>query len=196
MSAMAPAYPVTYEVADAAPQNRLSVLLRVIFFIPHYIIIYFLQIALGVILFLAWFAILFTGRYPEGMLRFSIGGVRWQSRGYGYLSLLTDKYPPFSLDDDPAYPIRFNCEERVEGRNRLTTFWPIRWLMALPHLVILMFLGVAAFVVILLAWFAALFTGSVPPGLHNFLVGVGRWNQRVTAYIYDLVDEYPPFSMS
>ncbi len=196
MSAESAAYPVVYQAAEAAPQNRLSVLLRIIFAIPHLIITYFLQIAMGVILLIAWFVILFTGSYPGGMLTFSQGGLRWMTRVNGYLFLLTDKYPPFGFDDDAEYPIRLSIEDRIENRNRLTTFWPIRFIMAIPHFIVLYILAIVAVVILIIAWFVALFTGSVPAGMHNFLAGFSRWYARVMAYVYDLIDEYPPFSLN
>lgn len=194
MAAMAPVYPVTFEADGPAPQNRLSVFFRLILAIPHFIILYFLRIALQVVTLIAWFAILFTGKYPAGMLRFAVGCTRWNTLVNAYVMLLTDRYPPFALDQDSQYPVRFLVQERSTGRNRLTTFFRI--ILVLPHVVILAVLGVAAFVVLVLAWFAALFTGRVPAGMHGFLVGYNRWSARVSAYLILLVDEYPPFSLT
>ncbi|MDZ7729133.1 MAG: DUF4389 domain-containing protein [Dehalococcoidia bacterium] len=145
---------------------------------------------------MSWFAILFTGRYPAGMLRFSIGFMRWNARVSGYMYLLTDRYPPFSMDEDALYPVRIEIDEEVEGRNRLTTFWPIRWLLAIPHLIIIQVLGYVAGILVFIAWIVALITGSVPAGLHNFLAGYVRWQFRANAYAYNLTDRYPPFSLS
>jgi hypothetical protein len=194
MTATAPVYPVTLDVDGPVPQGRLSVFFRLILAIPHLIILYFLRIALQVVTLIAWFAILFTGKYPAGMLRFAIGCVRWQTLVSGYVMLLTGNYPPFALDQDSAYPIRFQAEERSTGRNRLTTFFRI--FLVIPHLIVLALLGIAAYVVVIIAWFAALITGSVPAGLHTFLVGYNRWGARVNAYLFLLVDDYPPFSLA
>jgi len=95
-------YPVTYELAYPEQMSRLTTFFRAILVIPHYIIVYFLQIALSVITFIAWFAILFTGQYPRGMFSFAVGVLRWQQRVIAYYALLTDAYPPFSMEAGPA----------------------------------------------------------------------------------------------
>jgi hypothetical protein len=191
---MAPAYPFSVDVDAAAPQNRLSVLLRILYVIPHAIIMYFLQLAMGVIAFIAWFAILFTGQYPQGMMQFSVNAMHWWTRYTGYTYLLTDKYPPFAMGADANYPIRLAGDGTIEGRNRLTVFF--RYFMLIPHAIVLAVLGLVGGVLILVAWIAALFTGSVPAGIHNFLAGLLRWTTRVGAYMLLLTDEYPPFSLS
>jgi len=175
------------------PQSRLTVFFRLIMLIPHLIVLVLLSIVVNIITFIVWFIILFTGNYPDGLLRFSIGVARWNARVNGYGSLLTGAYPGFSMDDDPNYPIRLSVDEQVSGRNRLTTFFRI--FMAIPHIIIVRCLDSAAAVVIFLAWFVALFTGSVPNGLHIFIAGVARWDTRVNAYLMLLVDDYPPFSL-
>lgn len=190
-----PAYPIRFEVDPPARQGRLGVFFRYFMTIPQAIVLYFVLIAAIVIHFISWFVILFTGKYPEGMLRFSIGAQRWSTRVSAYSWLLTSKYPPFSLEAVPDYPVRFLAEEQVDGRNRLTTFWLIRWILAIPHFFVLTFLWIAAAFVLLVAWVVAVFTAQVPAGMHSFLEGVLRWTSRLNGYIYNLCDEYPPFSM-
>jgi hypothetical protein len=185
-------YPVRFEVDDATPQGRLSLLLRFILIIPHVIILSLLGIAVGIVIMLAWFAIVFAGRFPAALVRFTIGYARWAARANAYGSLLTGAYPPFSLDEEPDYPVRLIIPERTTGRSRLTTFF--RCLLLIPHEVVLYFLGIIAGFVGLAAWLAAIVLGRVPGGLHNFLVGYTRWTERASAYAYLLVDEYPPFS--
>lgn len=194
MTAVGTAYPVSVEIDGPQPQNRLSVLLRLIFAIPAAIVAAVVGFVAVIVTIIAWFAILITGSYPEGMLRFAIGANRWGTRVWGYCLLLTDKYPPFSLEDDSAYPIRYQSAEEVTNRNRLTTFF--RVIMIIPHYIIVSVLMYAAQIVALIGWFAALFTGSLPAGLHNFLAGFTRWNARYMAYALLQVDEYPPFSLS
>lgn len=191
---MAGAYPATLDVDPPAPQNRLSVLLRIIFAIPHAIIVGILGMVVGVITVIAWVVILVTGKYPAGMTTFVTGTLRWTMRAQGYMFLLTDKYPPFSLDEDSAYPVRYSAQVQIEGRNRLTCFF--RYFMAIPHFIVLYILLIVGYVVLVISWIAALVTGSVPPGMHSFLTGVLRWYGRVTAYIDLLTDEYPPFSLT
>jgi hypothetical protein len=128
------------------------------------------------------------------MANFSLGAARWSARVSGYMFLLTDKYPPFSLDAMADYPVRFDGTVAIDGRNRLTSFF--RYFMIIPHIIVLWLVLIAAEVVLLISWFVALFTGSVPPGLHTFLAGTLRWMSRVNAYTMLLTDEYPPFSLS
>jgi hypothetical protein len=93
-----PGYPITVGVAYPERLSRLSTFFRLILVIPQYIVLYFLNIVAFVLMFFAWWAILFTGKYPKGLFDFVAGYVRWNTRVTGYLSLLTDKYPPFSLN--------------------------------------------------------------------------------------------------
>jgi len=93
-----PGYPITVGVAYPERLSRLSTFFRLILVIPQYIVLYFLDIVAFVLMFFAWWAILFTGKYPKGLFDFVAGYVRWNTRVTGYLSLLTDKYPPFSLN--------------------------------------------------------------------------------------------------
>jgi len=111
-------------------------------------------------------------------------------RALSYCLLLTDSYPPFEGD----YPIRFDVEypERVSRWKVL--FWKI--FTATPHMVVLGFLWIGAYVAIVIAWFAILFTGRFPRSLHGYVAGVIRWSMRVQAYVFSLTDEYPPFSLS
>ncbi len=192
MTTMSPDYPVQFEVDDVAPQGRLSILLRGLLVIPHVIILSLLGIAVGIVIMLAWFAIVFAGRFPAALLRFTTGYARWAARANAYGSLLTGAYPPFSMDEEPDYPVRLTIPERTTGRSRLTTFF--RCLLLIPHEIVLYFLGIVAGFVLVAAWLAGIVLGRVPGGLHNFLAGFTRWTERASAYAYLLVDEYPPFS--
>jgi len=191
---MAPAYPITLEVDPAAPQSRLTVFFRLLMVIPQAIVLAFVGIAAYIVTVIAWFAILITGSYPEGMLRFASGALRWGVRVEGYAYLLTGSYPPFSLEAISDYPIRPGVEGQSANRNRLTAFFRI--IMVIPHAIIVQVLGYAVAVVVFISWVAALFTGSVPEGLHNFIAGYIRWYARYIGYAMLLCDEYPPFSLS
>ena len=191
---MAPAYPFGLEVDRPAPQSRLTVFFRLFMLIPHAIILEFIGLATGVVAIIAWFAILFPAKYPAGLLSFSVNAPHWQTRYSGYSWLLTGAYPPFAMGPDAKYPVRLLAEGQETGRNRLTVFF--RYFMIIPHIIVLYFVLIAAAVVLLIAWIAALFTGSVPAGMHNFLTGVLRWQTRLTAYAGLLTDQYPPFSLS
>lgn len=187
-------YPVQFEVDPPTSQGRLSILFRGLLVIPHVIVLSFLGLAAGIVITFAWFTILFAGRFPAGMLRFTIGFSRWAARANAYGSLLTDRYPPFSMDEEPDYPVRLIVAEQTTGRNRLTTFF--RCILLIPHEIVLSLLGIPLAFVALVAWVAGVALGRVPGGLHNFLYGYTLWTERASAYAYLLVDEYPPFSFS
>lgn len=187
-------FPFGLDVDGPQPQGRLSVFLRYIFAIPQLIAVYLLGIGAQIVTLVAWFAILFTGKYPAGMMNFATGYLRWSARTMGYLYLLTGTYPPFSLDADDAYPVRFSGEGQLDGRNRVTVFFRI--FMLIPHIIVLYILGAVAGIVLFISWLVALFTGSVPAGMHTFLAGVLRWMVRLQAYALLLTDEYPPFSLN
>ncbi len=194
MSMSAPAYPITVEVDDAAPQGRLGVFFRILLVIPHLIVLVLLGVVTSLITFVAWFTILLTGGYPEGMMNFVINVSHWSTRVSGYMFLLTGTYPPFAMGPDDSYPVRLIAQGETEGRNRLTTFFRI--FMLIPQVIVLYFVQIALEVVGLIAWFAALFTGRVPGGLHSFLAGGLRWQTRVNLYGSLITDKYPPFGLN
>lgn len=136
--------------------------------------------------------ILFRQRYPRWWFDFNLELNRFSMRVAAYLGLLTDKYPSTveqqSVHLDLAYP---------EVKQDLNRWLPlVKWLLALPHYIVLCVLIVLAVVATVIAWFAILFTGRYPKGLFNFVVGVSRWNLRVDAYAFLLItDKYPPFSL-
>lgn len=187
-------YPVDVDVDPPAPQSRVSVFFRILMVIPHLIVLAFLGIASAVVGFIAWLAILVTGKYPEGLLNFALGVFHWSTRVNGYMYLLTGTYPAFAMGTDDSYPVRVRIAPQLEGRNRVTVFFRI--FMLIPHLIVLYFVNMLASLFLLFGWFAALFTGSMPLTFHNFLAGFLRWNTRVNAYASYFIDDYPPFSMS
>lgn len=140
---------------------------------------------------IAWFAILFTGRYPEGLWSLVAYYMRWRVRAIAYAALLRDDYPPFG---DGAYPVTLELDRPIAPRDRLTVAF--RLFLSIPHLVVIWALGVAWALTTIVAWFAILFTGRYPAGLYGFGVGVLRWTTRVESYLLLLRDEYPPFSLT
>ena len=139
---------------------------------------------------IAWFAILFTGKYPEGLRALVTLYLRWRVRAVAYTALLRDEYPPFG---DGPYPAELALERADAPRDRLTVGFRI--VLAIPHLVCVWALSMMWGVTTLIAWFAILLTGEYPEGLYRFGVGAFRWNTRVEAYLLLLHDEYPPFSL-
>jgi len=139
---------------------------------------------------IAWFAILFTGRYPEGLRDLVAMYLRWRVKVVAYAALLRDEYPPFG---EGAYPAALELKLPEGPRDRLTV--ALRPILIIPQLIAVWALGIAWAFTTIAAWFAILFTGRYPAGLYHFSVGVFRWNTRVEAYMLLLHDDYPPFSL-
>jgi hypothetical protein len=161
--------------------------------IPHWFALFFVWIGALFAYFIAAFAVLFTRRYPPGLFNFVAGTLRWGVRVSGYIFLLTEQYPAFSLEDDPNYPIRVRFQYPESGIARWRFFF--QGYMALPHLFVLWFLAIGAYVVYFIAWFAILFTGRYPAGMFNFVVGFIRWQTRVQGFELLMTEQYPPFSL-
>jgi hypothetical protein len=137
--------------------------------------------------------ILFREKYPRWWFDWNLELTRFSSRVALYGALLDDRYP----STDEAQSLRLDVPY-PDVPNELNRWLPlVKWFLAIPHYIVLFFLGIAAVVCIVIAWFAILFTGRYPRGLFDFVVGVGRWSVRVSAYAFLLVtDRYPPFSLS
>ena len=146
----------------------------------------------GTLVFAPLLMILFRQKYPRWWFDWNLQLARFSSRVCVYLALMDDTYP--STDEEQAVRLDFPYPDAREG---LTRWMPlVKWFLAIPHYIVLFFLSIAAFVCIVIAWFAILFTGRYPRGLFDYLVGVGRWTNRVTAYAFMLVtDRYPPFRL-
>ena len=137
--------------------------------------------------------ILFRQRYPRWWFDFAREFARFGMRLGAYLSLLTDRYP--STEDEQSVHLEIDYPEVRTDLNRWLPL--VKWLLAIPHYVVLVFLGVGALLSIVIAWFAILFTGRYPRPLFDYVVGVARWGLRVQAYVSLLVtDRYPPFRLS
>jgi Domain of unknown function (DUF4389) len=188
------AYPATYE-ADypAGGIARWRPFLQWLLVIPHAFVLWFVFIGAFFAFVAAWFAILFTGRYPPGIFNFLVGALRWGHRVGGYYYLMTEQYPPFSLEDS-QYPIRVRVDYPEGGIARWRPL--LHYFMALPHIFVLYFLWFAALVGLFVTWFAIVFTGSFPDGIFNFVNGVIRWQVRVQAYVLLMTEQYPPFSLA
>jgi hypothetical protein len=166
--------------------------------IPHWIVLYVVSIVAQVLAFLGWFAGVFGGRIPDGLQKPIAMYLRYNARVTTYMLFQREEYPPFAFDgafadpgDDPR--VRVDVVPAIEDRNRLTIFF--RLFMVIPQLFVLVFVSIAAYVVIVIGWFAVIILGRWPGGLNDFVIGFLRWNTRVNAYFYLLTDEYPPFSL-
>jgi hypothetical protein len=186
-------YPVRVDFEYPERLSRWKIFVKWLLAIPHFIIVYLLQIVNSVMVFIAFFAILFTKKWPRGMFDFSVQIQRWTANVLAYAVLLMrDEYPPFS-GEAGQYPVTFEIDYD-DNLSRWMIF--VKWLLVLPHLIILTFLVVAAYVVVIIAFFAILFTGRYPRGMFDFVLGTFRWLTRVSAYSsWLMTDRYPPFSL-
>ena len=184
-------YPLRFDIEYPEKLSRWLIFVKWLLAIPHFLILYALSAVSGVITFIAWFAILFTKRYPRGLFDFVVNINRWNANVAAYVGLFRDGYPPFNWGPG-KYPVTYEVDY-PEGLSRWLIF--VKWLLAIPHMIVLFFLYIAAFFAWFIAWFAILFTGRFPRGMFDFIVGVLRWNYRVSAYTSLLRDDYPPFSL-
>jgi hypothetical protein len=148
----------------------------------------------GGVLFLApLLMIVFRQKYPRWWYDWNLELLRFSNRIAAYLALMDDRYP--STDDRQSVTLDFPYPDARQNLNRWLPL--VKWLLAIPHYVVLIFLWIAAVVCVIIAWFAILFTGRYPRGLFDFVLGVLRWGNRVIAYAFVLVtDQYPPFRLS
>ena len=192
-------------------RNRLTTAFRFILVIPHVLLVGAVGVGaawqqrhtsfgsetgvLGAVAFLlavvSWFTILIGHQHIPAIRQFTAFYMRWRVRALAYLMLLRDEYPPFG---DAPYPAAIEIADPAAPRDRVTV--ALRIILAIPHLIALVFLVVLWWLTSFAAWLVILSTGEYPAGLYNFGVGVLRWLLRVEGYVLLLVDEYPPFSLA
>src|SRR4051812_41745007 len=147
----------------------------------------------GLVTFTPLLLILFRQKYPRWWFDWNLELLRFQNRVGAYLALLDDQYP--STDEHQSVRLQMSYPDAERDLNRWLPL--VKWLLAIPHYIVLIFLWLAPLVVVVLAWFSILFTGRYPAGLFTFVEGVMRWSQRVGAYAFLLVtDAYPPFRLA
>jgi Domain of unknown function (DUF4389) len=206
------AYPVQFSVAyPDRDLNRATTFFRIFAAIPILIVLgavdggtsytsraghyswSFAAGAGGLLVFGPLLMIVFRQKYPRWWFDWNLQLMRFSSRVAVYLALMDDEYP--STDEEQSLRLDFPYPDARQGLNRWLPL--VKWLLAIPHYIVLAFLSLAAVVSVIVAWFAILFTGRYPRGLFDFVEGVLRWWTRVIAYAFVLVtDEYPPFSLS
>ena len=204
---MVTGYPVQFDVDfPTRPLDRWSTAFRIVAAIPILILLGLLSsqamqnsdhtttFASGVgLLFLPIvLMIVFRQKYPRWWFDWNVNLLRFSNRVGAYLALLDDRYP--STDEEQTVHLNLDYPDA----RQLNRWLPlVKWFLAIPHYVVLLFLWIGAVVAVILAWFAILFTGRYPEGLFRYVVGVLRWSNRVTSYAFLLVtDQYPPFQLS
>ena len=203
MNAEKKTYPVNIRGELTIPPGGGLWLVKWLLAIPHYIILCFLFVAFVFVCIIAFFNILFAGKYPKSLFEFNTGVLRWGWRVgfYSYEALGTDKYPPFSLDPDPDYPadLEIAYPEKLSSGLVLVKWW----LLAIPHYIIVGILvggwfewriGLTTLLAII-GIIVVLFKGKYPPEIFKLVIGMSRWSYRVAAYASLMTDEYPPFRL-
>ena len=195
------AAPIRLSVEYPERLSRLHLLLKsflgwLYVLIPHGIVLILYGLVTWAVTFIAFFAILFTGKYPRGLFNFVVGYHRWSLRVDAYLwNLMTDRYPPFSAGTgDHPVNLEVDYPERL-SRGMVVLKMFLGWLyVGIPHGIALLIYGILAFIALFVSWWAILILGRFPGGLFNFILGYMRWSTRVGLYFSLLRDEYPPFS--
>ncbi len=184
-------YPVQGDVDRQDEYNRFLPLVKWLLAFPHYVVLFFVYIGAFFAIVFSFFAVLFTRRYPRGLFDFVVGAFRWSWRVGAYIYLLTDRYPPFSLGDEPSYPARLEIAYPEEGVDRWRPL--VHWLLVIPYAIVAGVLGSVAGVVAFIGVFVILFTKKLPEGMFKLILNPGRWTVRAHAYGDWLVTRYPPF---
>jgi hypothetical protein len=182
---------VTFEVDYVERRNRLTTFFRLLLVIPVAIVLYVFGIVASIAVVIAWFAIVITGRYPQGLYDFVADFNRFLARVTAYAVLLSDPYPPFSGAEDPSYPVRMRFSGPLARYSRLKTLFRI--VLAIPIMVLRYVLNLLLEVGAFAAWFVILFTGKMPRGLFDLMVLANSYTARSDAYVFLLTETYPPF---
>lgn len=191
-----PVHPVQVDLDAPLAMERWRPFVNWLLAVPHWLVVYALTVLRNALLVVAFFTVLFTESIPRPIVEVVAMTYRYQWRVVSYALFLREAYPPFDFTpatgDDGRDPAVYAIEEAA----RLDRWKPLyKWLLAIPHVIVLTVLGMLAAVVVAVAAFAVLTTGEYPRPLRDIVVGVARWELRVEAYILFLTDEYPPFTL-
>lgn len=187
-------YPISYEADFNPTPNRWTTFFRLILAIPWFVVATFWGILFLFTHLFAWVAIVILGRYPQWLYDFNAGVVRFSIRVSAWIYLQTDAWPPFSLNDDPGYPIRVDVGPRAERQSRLKALF--RWILVLPVLLVLSY-GTTYIQMLagLVAWLTIVFRGYLPEGVNEMMTFVNGFHARVLGYLAFLTDDYPPIGI-
>jgi hypothetical protein len=184
-------YPVVFAAEYAEPRSRLTTFFRLVLAFPHLVVVSAWGIAVMIAVILAWFALVFTGRWPRGLYDFTAGFLRYTTAVLGYLYLMTDEYPRFSGTTD-GFPVRVDVAAPHERYSRVKALFRI--VLAIPVLIISYAMQIVAQIGALLSWFAIVALGRQPKGLQE-MIGLGlSYQQRSLAYVLLMTEDWPPFT--
>lgn len=184
------AFPIEYEADYVEERSRLTTFFRGIMVFPLMIVGFFYGLGALFALVAAWFAVVFTGKYPPGLYNFISSVLRWGTRVNAYYLLATDAYPPFNLDVDNSYPIRLKIAPAKGQYNRLTAFF--RGITAIPSQIVSSVLSLIAMVGAIGAWFTIVFTGKTTPGLQKLINWGISYQAKALGYYHLLHEEWMP----
>jgi len=184
-------YPAAFEADYRDRRSRLTAFFRLILAIPLLIWTYVYGILATIVVIVAWFVIVISGRYPEGLYDFEAGFVRYLARFTAYVALLSDGYPSFGGSEDAAYPVRMRFDGPLERYSRLKTGF--RFILAIPIAFVRYVMQLMLEIGAVGAWFVIVVTGSMPRGLFDLMVLANSYIARSDAYLLLLTETYPPF---
>jgi hypothetical protein len=185
-------YPVTFEADYVEQRSRLTTFFRLLLAIPQYIVLAFYGIGAFVAVVIAWFALLFTGRWPQALYDFTAGYLRYYTRVHAYTWLLVDPYPPFSGGDEPSYPVRLDIGPPLAEYNRLKVL--LRIFYAIPAMLIVYVMNIVVELAAIASWLVIVVTGKQPKGLQD-VIGLGiSYTARAYALFLLVTETYPPFT--
>jgi roadblock/LC7 domain-containing protein len=190
-------YPVSLALESPLEVHRWRPLVNWLLAIPQFIVLAVLGIVSEILWIVSFFTVLFTKNIPDGIYNFQVMYLRYYWRVLSFAYFMRNDYPPFEFDmttqDASGDPATLSVERPAE----LNRWMPlIKWLLVIPHFIVLMFIFIGVAMVHLIAFFAVIFTGKWPEGMRTFVINAMRWSMRVNAYFFLLVDPYPPFRLA
>jgi|GEM_PF-445068 len=186
-------YPMRFDIAYPERMSRASTFFRLFLLLPVLLFLWLLSQFVSAALFVGFTTVFWRRKYPDWLFRGLSGAYGFQARAWAYALLLTDRFPSFSPEDSPVV---LDYDEPPSGQlsRWRVFFW--KFVLLVPHFIVLWLLSFAVFAVTVIAWFGILFTGNYPRGLFQFGVGVQRWWWRTAGYFASFNDRYPPYALS
>jgi Domain of unknown function (DUF4389) len=185
-------YPVAYEADYVEQRSRLSTFFRLILVIPWMVVSIFWGLVAFVCVVIAWFAIVFTGRYPEGLYRGVSMALRFYTRINGFALLMTDEFPSFDGEENPEYPVRLQIAPALDPYTRWKTL--LRIVLVIPVAIAVYFVQLVSRAIGILAWLVIVITGKLPRGIFDVMRFTLAYEARAAAYELLVTETYPPFS--